>query len=193
MKSVTLVIALFIAAVFTAWNVASSGLVSAQSLGQLAKQEAERRKTIQTPAKLITDRDLKPATAVTPSSVPTILAGPSAAPVAATPASSMNTPSEAKYVARAASYWLDRMRELRTKQDRFRLQAAALQKRVDGLTIDFDSTGDRLPRATIESERQRVRTERHLLLADIAATDKQIFDLEQEARRSNVPPGWLRP
>jgi len=48
-------------------------------------------------------------------------------------------------------------------------------------------------RSTIESERQTIRTELELVKADIAATGKQIFDLEDEARRSNVPPGWLRP
>ena len=85
------------------------------------------------------------------------------------------------------------MRDLQTRQDRFRLQAAALQNRVDGLTNDFDSTWDRFRRGTLESEREKVRTERDLVRADTAATSKQIFDLEEEARRSNVPPGWLRP
>jgi chromosome segregation ATPase len=96
-------------------------------------------------------------------------------------------------VARDASYWLARMRELRTKRDRYTLLAAALQDRVDGLTRDFDSTPDRRLRSTIDSELQRVRTERNLVAADVASVDKQIFDLEEEARRSNVPPGWLRP
>ena len=64
---------------------------------------------------------------------------------------------------------------------------------MDGLSTDFDSTGDRFRRGTIESERQKVLTERDLVIADIAATDKEIFDFEEEARRSNVPRGWLRP
>jgi len=193
MKSATLVLTLFIVGLSTTWNVASTGLVSAQSLGALATLETERRKMIVAPAKVMTGGDLKPAGPSMPSSEPAALAATSAAPVAATPASWMNTPSEGKYVAREASYWLNRMRDLQTKQDRFRLQAAALQNRVDGLTNDFDSTWDRFRRGTLESEREKVRTERDLVRADTAATSKQIFDLEEEARRSNVPPGWLRP
>jgi hypothetical protein len=192
MKSVTLVTAaLFIVGLPTAWNAASGGAVSAQSLGELARQETERRNTILTPAKVMTEADLKPAGTVMPSSVATT--PPAATAAAAVPAPSINTPPEAKYVARDASYWLNRMRDLETKQDHFRLQAAALQNRVDSLTSDFASTWDRFRRGTIESERQRIRTERDLVAADLAATTKQIFDFEEEARRSNVPPGWLRP
>jgi hypothetical protein len=155
----------------------------------LARQETERRKAILTPAKVITEGDLKPVDSVKLSGVPTT----AAAPLAAIPAPSMNTPPEGKYVARDASYWRGRMRDLQARQDRFRLQAAALQNRVDGLTHDFDATGTRFGRATIESERQRLRTERDLVGADLAAMNKQIVDFEEEARRSNVPPGWLRP
>ena len=194
MKSVTLVTAaLFIVGLPTAWNVTSGGAVSAQSLGEIARQETERRNTILVPAKVITEADLKPAASLRPSNVPPIVAATSVTPVAAIPASSMNTPPESKYVARDASYWLNRMRDLQTRQDRFKLQAAALENRVDSLTRDFESTSDRFRRGTIESERQMIRTERDLVGADVAATNKQVFDLEEEARRSNVPPGWLRP
>ncbi len=87
------------------------------------------------------------------------------------------------------------MRDLQTRLDRLTLQAAALQNRADSLSHDFDAMGgfDRSRRSTIDSERQTIRTELELVKADIAATGKQIFDLEDEARRSNVPPGWLRP
>jgi len=193
MKSVTLVLVLVLVGLSPEWNVGDSGLVSAQSLGEIARQETERRNTIQAPAKVITGADLRPAGPLMPSGVATTPAPTSAAPVAAIPALSINTPPEGKYMARDASYWLNRMRDLQTRQDRFRLQAAALENRVDSLTHDFDLTWDRFRRGTIESERQRILTERDLVGADLAATNKQIFDFEEEARRSSVPPGWLRP
>jgi hypothetical protein len=177
-------------ALTAAWNVPAGGRLSAQSLGEIAKQEASRRQRIQAPAKVVTDGDLKPPGAL---AAPTVPAAPPASAVALPSAPSANTPPEPKYVARDASYWLARMRELRTKRVRYTLLAAALQDRVDGLTRDFDSTPDRRLRSTIDSELQRVRTERNLVAADVASVDKQIFDLEEEARRSNVPPGWLRP
>ena len=123
-------------------------VASAQSLGQLATKEAERRKAIQAPARVITAGDLTPVEPVASA------AAAAPAPVAPAPPPSVNQPAEPKYLARDASYWLNR---------------------------------------TIESERQRVRTELNLVKADIAATDKEILDFEDEARRSNVPPGWLRP
>ena len=104
MKSATLVLALFIVGLSPEWNIAGSGLASAQSLGEIARQETVRRSTIQAPAKVITGADLKPAGSLMPSSVPTIPAATSAAPVPAIPAPSINTPPEGKYMARDASY-----------------------------------------------------------------------------------------
>jgi len=169
--------------------IANHGLV-AQSLGELARREAERRKRIETPSKIITDKDLEPAES-SPTSAQVAPAAPSAPPPDA--AGVMNTPPEPKYVARDPSYWLNRMRELRTRGDFLKLQAAALEKRADELQTDFETFRNPRHRGVSELERQRLRTERALVLADLAATHKQVVDLEEEARRSNVPPGWLRP
>ena len=184
MKTVTLAITTLIVGVSA---MLTAGPASAQSFGTIAQQEEARRKTIATPSKVITNRDLKPQESPIRSNAP--------ATVTTAPAVSVNLPPEPKYMARDASYWLNRMRDLQTRLDRLTLQAAALQNRADSLSHDVDATGgfDRSRRSTIESERQTIRTELELVKADIAATGKQIFDLEDEARRSNVPPGWLRP
>jgi hypothetical protein len=183
MKAVTLAFTTLIVGVSA---LLTTGSASAQSFGTIARQEEARRKTISTPSKVITNRDLKPVESPIRSSAP--------ATVTTGAAVSVNLPPEPKYMARDASYWLNRMRDLQTRLDRSMLQAAALQNRADSLSHDFDSTGfDRSRRSTIDSERQMIRTELELVKAEIAATGKQIFDLEDEARRSNVPPGWLRP
>jgi hypothetical protein len=182
MQAVTLGLAVFIAA--------SSGVLAAQSLGELARQETERRKTIQAPAKVLSNGDLTPVEA---SRAPAPIAATTAAAVTATPAAAMNVSRDAKYPAHEASYWLSRMRDLEATRDRLKLRAAALQVRLDGLTSEVDAARERRQRAAIEAERQSVRTERNLIAADIAAMDKRIFDLQEEARRSNVLPGWLRP
>jgi len=184
MKTVTLAITTLIVGVSA---MLTAGPASAQSFGTIAQQEEARRKTIATPSKVITNRDLKPVESPIRSNAP--------ATVTTAPAVSVNLPPEPKYMARDASYWLNRMRDLQTRLDRLTLHAAALQNRADSLSHDFDATGgfDRSRRSTIDSERQTIRTELELVKAEIAATGKQIFDLEDEARRSNVPPGWLRP
>jgi hypothetical protein len=162
----------------------TAGSVSAQSLGRVASEEADRRKTIAAPSKVITNNDLAPVEAV-PRDQP--------APPVPAPAVSTNAPPEPKYVSRDASYWLARMRELQTKLDRFKLMAAALQARLDSLQPDFTTAYDRFRASRFESERETLRTERALVTAEADAVSKQIRDLEDEARRSNVPPGWLRP
>ena len=182
MKTVTLA---FTALIVGVSAMLTTGSASAQSFGTIARQEEARRQAISTPSKVITNRDLKPVESPVRSS----------APAAATTgaALSVNLPPEPKYMARDASYWLNRMRDLQTTLDRLTLQAAALRNRADSLNHEFDWTWDRSRRSSIESERQQLRTELALVKADVAATAKQIFDLEDEARRSNVPPGWLRP
>lgn len=174
-------------------NVGGGVPAAAQSLGEIAMQEAERRSTIVVPAKVITEEDLVPVLPLKPSTVAPTTAGVSASPLVAMPESPINKPPEGKYVARDASHWLSRMRDLRARQDRLTLHATALKSRADALTSDFNSTWDRRRRASIESERQGILTERALVGADLTAMNRQIFDLEEEARRSNVPPGWLRP
>jgi hypothetical protein len=156
--------------------------IAAQSLGEVARRESERRQATDTASPVITNKDWRPRVSPT-----------APAPAAATmQVPTANMPPEAKYVARDASNWLGRMRELQTRRDYLKLQAAALEKRANEMQKEFDEL--RVPRHRgMQFERERLRTERALVLADLAAVDKQIADLEDEARRSNVPPGWLRP
>jgi len=163
--------------------VGSQGLV-AQSLGELARREAERRQATDTPSRVISDKDLAP-------SVSAALPAPPRATSA--PDRTTNTPPEPKYVTRDASYWLGRMRELQTRRDYLKLQAATLEKRAGEIQADVRELRIADHRGAMQSERERLRTEHALVRSDLAATDKQIADLEDEARRSNVPPGWLRP
>lgn len=182
MKTVTLAFTTLVVGVSA---LLTTGSASAQSFGTIARQEEARRKTISTPSKVITNADLRPVESPIRSTAP--------AAVATGAAVSVNLPPESKYMARDASFWLNRMRDLQTTLDRLTLQAAALRNRADSLGHDFDLTSERARRSTIESQRQQLRTELELVRAEVAATAKQIFDLEDEARRSNVPPGWLRP
>jgi TonB family protein len=61
-------------------SLASGRAASAQSLGQVAAEEAARRKTVKTPARVITGDDIKPAEAVSsPKEIPPWPAEPSTA------------------------------------------------------------------------------------------------------------------
>ena len=163
--------------------VSSQGLV-AQSLGELARREADRRQATDSPSRVISNKDLGP-------SVPAAVPAPP--PAVRAPDRTTNTPPEPKYVTRDASNWLGRMRELQTRRDYQKLQAATLEKRAGEIQANVGEFRIADHRGAMQPERERLRTEHALVLSDLAATDKQIADLEDEARRSNVPPGWLRP
>jgi hypothetical protein len=70
--------------------------------------------------------------------------------------------------------------------------AQAVQSRINGLTADFVNRDDPAQRAVIAADRQKAIDEA-ARLSDAIDRDKQnIADFEEEARRANVPEGWLR-
>ena len=70
--------------------------------------------------------------------------------------------------------------------------AAALQNRVDGLWRDFTARDDPFQRAEIGQDRIEALQELEHTETDIVRLDQEIRDIQEEARRSGVPPGWLR-
>jgi hypothetical protein len=84
------------------------------------------------------------------------------------------------------------MKQLVTQLDRDKTYADAMQSRVNALTTDFVNRDDPAQRSVIEADRQKALAELDRLKNSIADTQKAITQLEEEARRANVPPGWLR-
>jgi hypothetical protein len=161
-----------------------------QSLGDVARKEEERRKDVKAPVKVYTNKDLGAP----------IQGG--APPDATKPSAPSSEPS--KEAAKAAddkskdaapkdqAYWGKRKKDLQDKLDRSRTQADAMQSRISALTADFTSHDDPVQRAAIERDRQRALGELARLQQDIKDTQKAISDLDEEARKAGVPPGWLR-
>ncbi len=67
-----------------------------------------------------------------------------------------------------------------------------MQSRINALTADFAARDDPALRAQIERDRQRAVSELEGLQKSIKDDQKAIEDLEEEARKASVPPGWLR-
>ena len=84
------------------------------------------------------------------------------------------------------------MKELQTQLQRDQTYVDALQTRVNSLATDFVNRDDPAQRAVLAKERQTALGELDRLKKQIEATNKAIADLEEEARRANGPPGWLR-
>ena len=68
----------------------------------------------------------------------------------------------------------------------------ALQTQINSLNADFAGRDDPIQRAKIADDRQKKIAELARLTLDIDTANKLIADIEEEARRAGVPPGWLR-
>jgi hypothetical protein len=173
----------------------------AQSLADVARKEQERRKTVKDGGRTFTNKDL-PNTPV-----PTTSASNAAKAPPTDAAQGTKAPSPDGDKATDASKgdkdkdgdkpkgqkdWADRMKELRAALDRDVLLAEALQTRVNALTTDFVNRGDPAQRAVIAQNKQKAEDELARLNHAVEDEKKAIGDLEEEARRAGVPPGWLR-
>jgi hypothetical protein len=183
----------------------------AQSLGDLAKQEEERRKTVKPASKVYTNKDLgnappppapSPATAgqsATAGAPAATLAGQAGSPGQTSSAGqtepARQTPTAAAKdggVQKDQTYWAGRVKDLNTQLDRDQTFASALEAQVNSMTTDFVSRSDPAQRSIIEQNRAKALTEFARLQNEIEKDKKAITDLEEEARRAGVPPGWLR-
>ncbi len=175
---------------------------SAQSLGELAKKEAERRKAAPPATKTYTNGDLK---AVPPPSGSGTTPGEKSDDKnkdAAKPgdASKPGDKAEPEKVdttkpaepAKDEAYWRGRMSAAREDLRRNEAFKEALQTRVNALSADFSSRDDPYQRAKIADDRQKALAEMARLTDDIDKGTKAIADIEEEARRAGVPPGWIR-
>jgi hypothetical protein len=167
--------------------------LGAQSLGEAARQEEERRKSIKTEAKVYTNKDLPnvpPAAAPKPKAAADVPAAAIGDAKAEAGEARPDTTADASK--RDQAYWSGRMRDLRTALDRNQTYLDALQSRINGLTADFVNRDDPAQRAVIARDRTRALAELERLTLQIEDDRKAIVNFEEEARRAGVPPGWLR-
>ena len=191
--------ALFVAVLIGLEAAAFGGAIvplRAQSLADVARHEQERRKTIKKPSKVLTNKDLAAATA---GSIPaTGDATPStgdATPAAAgkdgqaPAADSTKKPAEP---AKDQAYWSGRVKDLQTQISRNESFAVAMQSRINALANEYTNQGDGVRQKAIEADRLKAIDELNRLKKEIEENKKALADLQEEARRAGVPPGWLR-
>jgi hypothetical protein len=178
-----------------------SAPLRAQSLGDLAKREAERRKTVKDEGKVLTNKDVprvSPTEPLAPSPVtePADADKTDADKTAATPSDKAAPGStDAKAAVEAPKdreYWTDRQKLVNDQLDRDQGLLQAMQTRVNALTTDFLNRDDPAQRTVIAGDRQKALEEVSRLTLAIVADKKAVADFEDEAHRAGVPPGWLR-
>jgi hypothetical protein len=166
----------------------------AQSLAEVAKKEEARRKTVKQTGKVYTNDNLKgditkgPPPPSVGSSVPPV-------PPPSTQVPSVNLPggkAEDDKETKDQAYWSARINSARAALERSRIFADALQSRLNALNADIVNRDDPAQRAQLERERQRAVAELDRVKKEMAEQTKAIADIEDEARKAGVPPGWLR-
>lgn len=164
--------------------------LAAQSLGDVAKKEEDRRGAIRVPAKVYTNKDLPPSAGGAP-----------VAPAATTEKSPDGDADKAKTAkaddatkepVKDRAYWSEKLKSLQQQLDRDEGYATALQSRINALTADAVNRDDPIQRSRLEHDRQKAVAELGRLTKAVADDQKAIADLHEEARSAGVPPGWLR-
>jgi len=177
--------------------------VCAQSLGELAKKEQERRKAAPPAAKVYTNDDLKKiyvpgaVTAPTASDQPAKPGDKDAATKGEETAKAGDDKAADKAAdkpdpAKDEATWRARMAGARDSLSRLEAFRDALQSQINGLTADFTARDDPYQRAQIADQRQKALAQLAQVGKDIDTAKKQIAGIEDEARRANVPAGWIR-
>ena len=170
----------------------------AQPLAEVARREKARRESVAEKAKVYTNEDLRGGGRLTTGNSRTIpAAAPATAEGRATPDAAVGEDAPAADAAAASSlgdeeYWRNRITVARDARQRSELMASALQNRVDGLWAEFTAVDDPAQRAVVEQERLEALDELERTTAEVAELDQEIRDIQEEARRAGVPPGWLR-
>ena len=172
-------------------TLAAATSASAQSLADLARKEESRRKQVKQSSRVITNKDLRPSDNPTPpppaAAAPAPAPGPDAPPAAKSPADVDEEKAKEDQQA-----WRQKMADARLALERNQMYADALQSKINALWADFTARDDPAQRAQIELERKRALAEQERVKAEIETQKKAIADIEEEARKAGVPPGWIR-
>ncbi len=178
--------------------VAAGMPAAAQPLAEIARREEARRAAIRKPSRVITNKDLRPVdrweapspSPASPGQDAAVPASPEAAP--GQPAAPEEQEQEEADPEAQEREWRQKMSDAKTALERSQMYHEALQSRINALWAEFTAKDDPAQRAVVELERRKAMAEQERVKQEVEQRTKAIADLEEEARRAGVPPGWLR-
>jgi hypothetical protein len=165
--------------------------LGAQNLADVARAEEARRKGVKGQVKVYTNDTLRGADGGEAPAPPPVAPPAPATDATAKPAAP-GTAKPATVDPKDERVWRDRLAVARDALKRSQTFADAIQTQINGLYTEFVNMSDPAQRAVIEKKRLAAIAEQDRLKADIVRQTKAISDIEDEARRANVPAGWLR-
>jgi hypothetical protein len=171
---------------------ATGGVAWSQTLADVARKEEERRKAVKTPGKVYTNDDLRRYPVTTPN--PPAQAADAKPEAEAKPAgeAKADAKEEKPSIDQGEEHWRRRMGDARAARARSDTYQEALQNRLQALVNDFYNQPDPALRSAIWTQRTRVFDDLEKLKKDIVAQDAAIAKVEEDARKANIPPGWIR-
>jgi hypothetical protein len=164
---------------------------SAQSLGELARREEERRRQT-TSGKQYTNADLPHSEGATVPAVipadpaPAAPAAPADPATASRPETAADAGTARGREKRDEKYWRARARELRGHVQRTQTEIASVEGRLAGLETRATTAPDAL--------RERDVTSAHLrkLRQNLQSFGEEVARFEQRARADRVPADWIK-
>src|SRR5687767_8564322 len=162
----------------------TTSVAQAQSLGHVAKQEEARRKAAKA-GKVYTNDNLKADSGSTPPLAGTAQAA-SPSPSGEQGAKPEAKPADPEDPKKTEKYWRERVAQARDGLQRAKMFEEALQSRINALSADFAARDDPAARSVVASDRQKALAELERVKKEIAGFDKQLKDLEDEARKAGV-------
>ena len=151
------------------------------TLGEAAFREAVRRHHTPTSIRVVNDETLGPRPAPVAPVAPGVPEPPAKTGAA-----------EAAAPVKDAAWWGARITVARAALARDKVLVSALESRVAALGNDIASRDDPEQRAQLMAARQQALAELDRLLTQVADEERAITAIEDEARKSGVPPGWIR-
>jgi hypothetical protein len=166
----------------------------ADTLDRAARRDALRRSMMPQSVASLSIYDWPPTTS-SPGS-------PSAPPSPVSPAYDIGAASRGVTVETAAApgesgrrdeaWWRSRITTARAALERDQTLADAMQSHVNALQTDVVNRDDPAQQAALRQRLTTALAELERLKAQIVADRQAILDIEDEARRLNVPAGWIR-
>jgi hypothetical protein len=178
-----------------AWSLAALCLgtfvAAAQTppLAEVARREEERRKAVDPtkPApRVFTNKDLPKVTAPAPPPAEVVQ------PAEAVPGEPAKVAAEPDSAGKDEAWWRARITAARDALVRDQVLLDALGARLDGLAAVSTVLGDPNQRARISEDQLKAAAEMDRIRVEVADLTAKIADIEEEARKASVPPGWLR-
>lgn len=177
--------------------------VEAQTLGEAAKLEAERRSKLKEPVKVITSADIEGASFLRgvsvrvddlkPAAATAVLSAAPEKPADAAPqtAEGQQGPNPLVREKRDEDHWRERAKVIRDRLDRLRSDSAALEARITVLRTDLQSaSGSQASALTNEIDDATKSLTRYQY--ELGLINEEWAKFEERARQAKIPVTWIR-